>query len=118
MLRKGPILLQRDEMDGGATCLAMIANHYGHQLDRDKLRKLCDLGHSGTTLLGISIGLDRMSDIHGEADEETSDQTITHYSEESPKGYTIVIKDLSFKYDLNSPRRPSLISISPYPMAR
>lgn len=59
-----------------------------------------------------------MSDIHGEADEETSDQTITHYSEESPKGYSIVIKDLSFKYDLNSPRRPSLISISPYPMAR
>lgn len=31
------ILSQRDAMDCGPSCLAMIAGHYGLQLDRDDL---------------------------------------------------------------------------------
>lgn len=45
---------QRDAMDCGPTCLAMIARHYGLQADREQLRQICALGKSGVSLLGIS----------------------------------------------------------------
>lgn len=48
------ILFQRDAMDCGSTCLAMVAEYYGCKQDRDYLRKLCDLGKTGVSLFGIS----------------------------------------------------------------
>ena len=38
---------QKDAMDCGPTCLAMVAGHYGRHPDRDMLRELCDLGKDG-----------------------------------------------------------------------
>ncbi len=45
---------QRDAMNCGPACLAMVAEHHGLQPDRDQLRQLCDLGKGGVSLLGIS----------------------------------------------------------------
>lgn len=47
-------LLQRDAMDCGPTCLAIVAQHYKVQVSRQKLRELCALGRDGSSLLGIS----------------------------------------------------------------
>ena len=48
------LIQQLDSMDCGASCLAMIAMHYGLHLDRDRLRELCCLDKNGVSLLGIS----------------------------------------------------------------
>ena len=45
---------QRDAMDCGPVCLAMVTEHYGLHPDRDLLRQLCNLGKGGVSLLGIS----------------------------------------------------------------
>ena len=45
---------QRDAMDCGPSCLAMVAKQEGRQIDRDRLRKICSLGKGGVSLLGIS----------------------------------------------------------------
>ncbi|MCE8183472.1 peptidase domain-containing ABC transporter [Porphyromonas gingivalis] len=49
-----PFYRQLDSMDCGPTCLAMIAEHFGRQVDRDHLREFCVLGKNGVSLLGIS----------------------------------------------------------------
>ena len=46
--------MQRDAMDCGPSCLAMIAKHYERQADKEQLRKICSLGKDGVSLLGIS----------------------------------------------------------------
>lgn len=38
------ICYQRDAMDCGPSCLAIIAKHYGQQADKEQLRKICSLG--------------------------------------------------------------------------
>ncbi|MGP1466747.1 MAG: peptidase domain-containing ABC transporter [Porphyromonadaceae bacterium] len=48
------IYLQKDAMDCGPSCLAMIAKHYGKQFDQGILRQICALGKDGVSLLGIS----------------------------------------------------------------
>lgn len=48
------ILRQRDAMNCGPACLAMVAEHYGLHPDRDQLWQLCDLSKEGVSLLGIS----------------------------------------------------------------
>ncbi len=48
------VLLQRDGMDCGPSCLVMVALHYGKLVDRDKLRRISSLGKDGVSLLGIS----------------------------------------------------------------
>ena len=45
---------QRDAMDCGPSCLAMIARYYGLRPERDGLRRSCPLGKDGVSLLGIS----------------------------------------------------------------
>lgn len=45
---------QRDSMDCGPSCLAMLSAYYGRKIDRDMLRHLCSLGKDGVSLLGIS----------------------------------------------------------------
>ena len=47
------LVFQHDAMDCGSSCLAMIAKHYGIQVDRDLLKKICALGKNGVSLLGI-----------------------------------------------------------------
>lgn len=48
------LIKQRDAMDCGLACLAMIAGHHGRQVNRERLRKICSLGKEGVSLLGIS----------------------------------------------------------------
>lgn len=45
---------QRDAMDCGPSCLAMIIEHYGMKVAHEQLRDNCSLGKSGVSLLGIS----------------------------------------------------------------
>lgn len=45
---------QRDSMDCGPSCLAMIVEYYGKKPDTEQLRHLCSLGKDGVSLLGIS----------------------------------------------------------------
>lgn len=52
----------------------------------------------------VSISLDRMNEIHTEANEENVERTRTAYTDENIKGHSITIKDLSFKYDIYSSR--------------
>lgn len=54
------IIHQRDTMDCGPSCLAMIIKHYGQQPQRDQLRYFCSLGKDGVSLLGISKTAERM----------------------------------------------------------
>ena len=48
----------------------------------------------------VSISLDRMNEIHTEANEENTERDLSSYTEESQEGHSITIRDLSFKYDL------------------
>ena len=48
------ITRQRDAMDCGPSCLAMIAKHYGLQPNVEKIRRSCALNKEGVSLLGIS----------------------------------------------------------------
>lgn len=50
----------------------------------------------------ISIGLDRMTEIHSEPEEDSSSQSGKHYSQSILKDGSISIRGLYFKYDLNS----------------
>lgn len=45
---------QRDAVDCGPTCLAIVVEHYGRRVDRDYLRASCALGKEGVSFLGIS----------------------------------------------------------------
>jgi ATP-binding cassette, subfamily B, bacterial len=47
-------LKQRNEMDCGSTCIAMIASHHKKRVDLNLLRESAELGKEGTNLLGIS----------------------------------------------------------------
>ncbi|MFC2649679.1 cysteine peptidase family C39 domain-containing protein [Porphyromonas endodontalis] len=44
---------QRDAIDCGPSCLAMVAEHYGQKVNRNQLRECCALGKGGVSLLGI-----------------------------------------------------------------
>ncbi len=52
----------------------------------------------------VSISLDRMNEIHTETNEENAERTRNTYTEETEEGHSIHIKDLSFKYDIYSPK--------------
>lgn len=52
----------------------------------------------------VSISLDRMNEIHTETNEENTKRTRNNYIEESIDGHSLAIKDLSFKYDVYSPK--------------
>ena len=51
----------------------------------------------------VSISLDRMNEIHTETNEENVERTRTAYTDETSEGHSLMIKDLSFKYDIYSP---------------
>ena len=52
----------------------------------------------------VSISLDRMNEIHTETNEEDTERTRNNYTEKSIDGRSLAIKDLSFKYDIYSPK--------------
>ena len=52
----------------------------------------------------VSISLDRMNEIHTETNEENMGRMRNDYTGETREGYTLSIKDLSFKYDIYSPK--------------
>jgi len=54
MPRTFPFYQQHDAMDCGATCLRMIARHYGRFYSLEYLRELTYLDREGVSLLGIS----------------------------------------------------------------
>lgn len=52
----------------------------------------------------VSISLDRMNEIHTETNEENAERARNNYTEGSINGHSLTIKDLSFKYDIYSPK--------------
>ena len=52
----------------------------------------------------VSISLDRMNEIQTETNEENMGRMRNDYTGETREGYTLSIKDLSFKYDIYSPK--------------
>jgi ATP-binding cassette subfamily B protein len=53
-------LLQPDAMDCGATCLAMIAKHYGKNYTIQRLRDMCYATRAGVSLLGMSDAAEKI----------------------------------------------------------
>ncbi|WP_071147087.1 peptidase domain-containing ABC transporter [Bacteroides ihuae] len=51
---------QRDAMDCGPSCLAMIASYYGKRLNIEQLREKCYLAKDGVSLLGISKAAEKI----------------------------------------------------------
>jgi ATP-binding cassette subfamily B protein len=47
-------------MDCGATCLAMIAKHYGKNYSIQKLREMCSATRAGVSMLGISDAAEKL----------------------------------------------------------
>ncbi len=54
MAGRFPFYQQLDAMDCGATCLRMIARHFGRYYSLESLRELTYIGKQGVNLLGIS----------------------------------------------------------------
>ena len=52
----------------------------------------------------VSISLDRMNEIHTETNEENVERTRTAYTDKTTEGHSLTIKNLSFKYDIYSPK--------------
>ena len=52
----------------------------------------------------VSISLDRMNEIHTETNEENAEKIQNAYTDETAEGHSLTIKDLSFKYDIYSPK--------------
>lgn len=49
-----PHVHQLDAMDCGATCLRIVAAHYGLTLRADEVRRACYTSREGVSLLGLS----------------------------------------------------------------
>jgi len=47
-------------MDCGATCLAMVAKHYGKNYTIQKLREMCSATRAGVSMLGISDAAEKL----------------------------------------------------------
>jgi len=55
-LRRFPHLWQIDEMDAGATALAIVCRHYGKAINRARIRQLVHTGLDGASLRAICQG--------------------------------------------------------------
>jgi ATP-binding cassette, subfamily B, bacterial len=53
-MKRFPIFHQRDAMDCGPTCLRMISAWYGRQYGVEQLRKHCNIGRAGVSIMGIA----------------------------------------------------------------
>ncbi|MCB1633789.1 MAG: peptidase domain-containing ABC transporter [Xanthomonadales bacterium] len=52
-IRRFPFIAQIDEMDCGATALAMVCRHFGRRVSLSHVRDLCHTGTDGTSLRGL-----------------------------------------------------------------
>jgi ABC-type bacteriocin/lantibiotic exporter with double-glycine peptidase domain len=57
---KHQIVLQHNEEDCGAACLATVAKHYGRTFALNRVREAVGTGSRGTSLLGLSRGADAL----------------------------------------------------------
>lgn len=48
------VIMQKDSMQCGITCLAMICRHYGKAYSIDILSQICHATTEGVSMLGIS----------------------------------------------------------------
>jgi ABC-type bacteriocin/lantibiotic exporter with double-glycine peptidase domain len=73
---KYPIVLQHDEADCGAACLATVAKHYGRTFNITRTREAVGTGARGTSLLGLSRGAETLgfNTRQGKASLELLDQ--------------------------------------------
>lgn len=60
MSRRFHFYHQLDSMDCGPACLRMICSHYGRHFTPERLRKLCNAGKDGVSLLGISEAAEQL----------------------------------------------------------
>ncbi|HEX2900901.1 MAG TPA: cysteine peptidase family C39 domain-containing protein, partial [Bacteroidia bacterium] len=60
MFRNFPVLRQRDAMDCGPTCLAMIAQSKGAFFRLDDLREWAGINRQGVSLHGLTVAAERM----------------------------------------------------------
>ena len=60
MLRTFPAIRQRDTMDCGPTCLAMIAQAQGAYFRLDDLREWAGINRQGVSLHGLTLAAERM----------------------------------------------------------
>jgi ATP-binding cassette subfamily B protein len=60
MAKAFPFYKQLDANDCGASCLRMIARHYGRYYSLDTLREMTYIGKQGVSLLGISDAAERI----------------------------------------------------------
>jgi len=60
MFKKFPFHKQLDIMDCGASCLRMIADHYGQRYSLQHMRELCHVDREGVSLYGISDGAEQL----------------------------------------------------------
>jgi ATP-binding cassette, subfamily C, bacterial len=59
-MKKYPCVLQHNEEDCGAACLATIARHYGRIFTINHIRQAVGTGQLGTTLLGLVRGAESL----------------------------------------------------------
>lgn len=55
---------QRDAVDCGPACLAMVVKHYGRHPDLEQIREDCALGKDGVSLLGISNATEKLENFY------------------------------------------------------
>ncbi len=60
MAKAFPFYKQLDANDCGASCLRMIARHYGRYYSLDTLREMTYIGKQGVSMLGISDAAERI----------------------------------------------------------
>lgn len=54
------LVVQRDAMDCGPSCLLMISRYYGRNLPLENLREMCYITKTGVSLLGISDAAEKI----------------------------------------------------------
>lgn len=60
MFKKNRYYLQHDSMDCGATCIRMLAKHYGKDLSQERLQEICHTTKEGVSLMSISDTLEEL----------------------------------------------------------
>lgn len=60
MFKRFPHYKQYDEMDCGPTCLRIICQYYGKTFSLEYLRKLCNTGRFGSSLLSVSEAAEQL----------------------------------------------------------
>ena len=95
------ILAATEVIYGNMTLGMMLAVQYIIGQLNDPVNQLIRLIYSWQD---VSISLDRMNEIHTEANEENAERKRNTYTDGISEGHSIIIRDLSFKYDIYSSR--------------